>query len=79
MPDIYTQVAGYTASALIILSFLFKKQTTIRTINLIGCVFFVIYGFQLNRAWPIIIPNTVIAVTQIYYLWIFPRKKSKSI
>ena len=70
-----TQFSGYAASVFLITSFLLKDQRKLRFINLIGCVFFVIYGFRLNYAWPIIIPNTIIAFTQVYHLWISPLKK----
>jgi membrane protein YdbS with pleckstrin-like domain len=77
MDEIITQVSGYAASVFLIISFLLKDQKKLRAINLIGCVFFVIYGFRLNHAWPIIIPNAIIAFTQIYHLWIMPLKKEK--
>lgn len=74
MEDILTQVSGYAASVFLIISFLLKDQTKLRAVNLIGCIFFVIYGFRLNQAWPIIIPNGIIALTQVYHLWILPAK-----
>lgn len=65
---------GYFASVCIVLSFLMKKIYHIRLINLIGCLCFVIYGFLYDpKLWPIIIPNAIICVVQIYYL-----SKSKS-
>lgn len=75
MNEILTQVSGYAASVFLIISFLLKDQRKLRAINLIGCILFVIYGFLLNYAWPIIIPNSIIAFTQIYHLWILPFKK----
>jgi hypothetical protein len=75
MAEIITQVSGYAASVFLIISFLLKDQKKLRAINLIGCIFFVIYGFRLNYAWPIIIPNTIIAFTQVYHLWFIPMKK----
>lgn len=70
----FTQISGYAASVFLIISFLLKDQKKLRLVNLIGCVFFVIYGFLLGNAWPIIIPNAIIACTQIYHLWIRPLK-----
>ena len=78
MDNIITQISGYAASFFLIISFLIKDQTKLRMINLIGCVFFVIYGFRLNYAWPIIIPNSIIAFTQIYYLWVKPIRTENS-
>lgn len=78
MEEVLTQVSGYAASVFLIISFLLKNQKKLRTVNLIGCIFFVIYGFRLNQAWPIIIPNAIIALTQIYHLWIRPIKRDES-
>ena len=78
MDNLITQFSGYAASFFLIISFLIKEQTRLRMVNLIGCIFFVIYGFRLGYAWPIIIPNTIIALTQVYYLWIKPIKKEDS-
>lgn len=74
MEEILTQVSGYAASVFLI-SFLLKDQKKLRAVNLIGCIFFVIYGFRLDYAWPIIIPNAIIACTQVYHLWTNPIKK----
>ena len=74
MDYIITQVSGYAASVFLIISFLLKDQKKLRFINLIGCVFFVLYGILLDYAWPIIIPNGIIALTQVYHLWINPIK-----
>jgi hypothetical protein len=74
MLEILTQISGYAASVFLIISFLLKDQKRLRAINLIGCIFFVIYGFLLDFAWPIIIPNTIIACTQVYHIWIKPTK-----
>lgn len=79
MDDILTQISGYAASIFLIISFLLKNQRQLRTVNMIGCIFFVIYGFLLGYAWPIIIPNAIIVFTQIYHLWIRPKnEKMKS-
>jgi hypothetical protein len=78
MDNLITQISGYAASFFLIISFLIKDQVKLRAVNLIGCIFFVIYGFRLDYAWPIIIPNAIIAFTQIYYLWIKPIPKEES-
>lgn len=74
MENILTQISGYAASFFLIISFLLKDQKQLRAVNLIGCIFFVIYGFRLDYAWPIIIPNAIIAITQVYHLWVKPIK-----
>lgn len=62
---------GYTASVFIVLSFVFKNIRTIRVINLLGCICFVIYGLFIGEEplLPIIIPNAILSVVQIYFLW----------
>lgn len=62
---------GYLASVFIVLSFIVRSISLIRLINLLGCICFVIYGaFSKEILWPVIIPNTVICLVQVYYLWI---------
>ena len=58
---------GYTASFFVLLSFLMKKMTYLRMVNLVGCGFFIWYGILLN-SWPIIITNGAIVLVNIYYL-----------
>ncbi|MDO4880165.1 MAG: uroporphyrinogen decarboxylase [Capnocytophaga sp.] len=63
------QYIGYLASVFIILSFIVKDLKTLRIINLIGCVCFVIYGLlNTELLLPVIIPNAIICVVQIYHL-----------
>ncbi|MFC2652736.1 MAG: uroporphyrinogen decarboxylase [Capnocytophaga gingivalis] len=65
------QYIGYFASACIVLSFLMKNIQHIRLINLVGCLCFVIYGLMNTpQLWPVIIPNALICMVQVYYLWI---------
>ncbi|MGP1501667.1 uroporphyrinogen decarboxylase [Bergeyella cardium] len=61
---------GYTASIFIVLSFVFKNITTIRIINMIGCMCFVVYGFYSGDKpfYPVIIPNAILSVVQIFFL-----------
>lgn len=66
----WIEIIGYTASFFIVMSFILKNIKHIRIVNLIGCIFFVIYGTMLGMLWPIIIPNAVICLVQIYYLFI---------
>jgi len=66
---------GYLASFFIVGGFLLKDLRTIRIINLFGCICFVIYGIFLRdyrdySQWllPVIIPNAILALVQLYYL-----------
>ena len=66
---------GYAASVFIVLSFILKDLKKVRIVNLVGCIFFVIYGVYSGMLWPIIIPNAVLSFIQIYYL---VKKDSKT-
>ena len=70
-----TTYVGYSASLFIVLSFILKDVRKIRVVNMIGCICFVIYGIFLNdyrdlNQWllPVIIPNAILALVQVYYL-----------
>jgi uncharacterized protein with PQ loop repeat len=70
-----TELVGYLASLLLIVSFLMKSMRTLRLVNSLGCIAFVIYGFLLQTSWPVIITNMFILGANIYYLYL--RKKSE--
>ncbi|HAH55436.1 MAG TPA: uroporphyrinogen decarboxylase [Flavobacterium sp.] len=63
-----TEWIGYLASLVLMISFLMKNINTLRIINSIGALLFVIYGFMLAISWPIIISNTFILGVNSYYL-----------
>ena len=63
-----TEWVGYLAMAFLVISFLPTQLNQVRILNLIGCIFFVIYGYLLGWRWPIIISNGLIAIIQLYHL-----------
>lgn len=63
-----TEWVGYLASLILMISFLMKNINTLRIINSIGAVLFVVYGIMLAISWPIIITNIFILGVNIYYL-----------
>ncbi len=63
-----TDFVGYLASAVLMISFLMKNIHTLRIINSIGALLFVVYGILLATSWPIIITNTFILGVNVYYL-----------
>jgi hypothetical protein len=70
---------GYFAAALVVLSFVVgSKVRTIRFINMLGAIAFLIYGFLLDVNLPIIIPNAFITCIQFYYLFIKKEAKEQS-
>ncbi|HPW88423.1 MAG TPA: uroporphyrinogen decarboxylase [Kaistella chaponensis] len=66
-PEI-TDFVGYGASFFVVLSFVMKDIKSLRIVNLIGCILFVLYGIFSDYLWPIIIPNGVLCFIQIYNL-----------
>jgi len=77
----WAEIAGYLASLFIVLSFVFKGVKTIRIINFIGCGFFVVYGLFVSDAgvlWPIIIPNGILCLVHVYYLFIKKTKEEET-
>ena len=76
MDNILTDIFGYIAMTLLVVSFIPKKMTVVRTVNLIACTFFVVYGFLLS-AWPIIISNIAVCAVQIYHLF-FAKNKANA-
>lgn len=63
-----TEWVGYMASVALIISFMMKDVNTLRIINSIGAILFIIYGYMLHTSWPIIITNVFILLLNIYYL-----------
>ncbi len=68
------EIIGYLASFMVAISFLFKDLKVIRWVNLVGCMFFVIYGYYI-QSWPVIGTNVFIVLVQIYYLFIAPQRQ----
>jgi len=64
-----TEWVGYLASVALIISFMMKNVRTLRIINSMGAILFVIYGVMLAISWPIIITNVFILLANIYYLY----------
>lgn len=76
MPS-YVEFIGYAASLFVLLSFVMKKIGTLRTVNIIGCSFFIAYGLLIDSL-PIIITNVAIVIVNGFYLIKYLRSdKSK--
>ncbi|HLT21932.1 MAG TPA: hypothetical protein VKZ84_00745 [Bacteriovoracaceae bacterium] len=63
-----TDMMGYLASILLMISFTLKNIKTLRIVNTLGCTCFVIYGLMLSTAWPIVITNGFIVLVNLYHL-----------
>jgi len=65
-----TEYVGYLASIMVLISFTMKDVKKLRTVNMIGCLLFVAYGFlmpTLRIGLPIIITNVAIFCINFYY------------
>jgi uncharacterized protein with PQ loop repeat len=72
--DFSVETVGFIAMLLLVISFIPQKLGLIRIINMIGCIFFVLYGILLGWKWPIIISNGLIACIQFYHLSLTNKK-----
>ena len=61
-----TDVLGYTAMGLSILSFTLQKQRFIRITNLIACLTWVWYGYMINNN-PTIIVNILVCLVHVFW------------
>jgi uncharacterized protein with PQ loop repeat len=64
----FTEWVGYLASLVLIISFMMKNVNTLRIVNSVGALLFVVYGIMLTISWPIIITNSFILILNVYYL-----------
>ncbi|XOV66039.1 MAG: YgjV family protein [Fluviicola sp.] len=69
------EIIGYLASLFVLLSFVMKKIAVLRTVNIVGCSFFIAYGILIDSV-PIIITNVAIVLVNSYYLIQYYRKSN---
>ena len=62
-----TEVVGYVASALVVLSLAMTSVVRLRVISLVGSVVFVVYGGLIGSV-PIVITNVAIAALNLWFL-----------
>lgn len=62
-----TELIGYLASALIVVSLAMRSVVRLRTISLVGSVTFVVYGLLIG-SWPVVVSNAIIAGINVWYL-----------
>lgn len=61
------EILGTIASLFVFVSFIFNDEKTMRLINIIGCVLFVIYGIIII-SWSVILVNGGLIILHIYKL-----------
>lgn len=62
-----TEYIGYLASLTVLIAFLMKNIQTLRIVNSVGCLLFIVYGAMLPSA-PVIVTNAAIVLINVYYL-----------
>lgn len=72
---IAVDVIGYVASAIVLISFLFKNIKVVRIVNIIGAIFFVVYGLLLPT-YPTMIMNLALIGVHCYYLHALSKQKN---
>ena len=70
------EIIGIVATLFVLLSFLMKKIELVRIINIIGAIFFVVYGVLIG-AFSTWLLNAILIVIHIVYLTIHLIKKKK--
>jgi uncharacterized protein with PQ loop repeat len=63
------ELVGMVATALVLVSFLFKKQSVTRAINMAGAALFVVYGICIASP-SVWVMNGALILVHIYYLFI---------
>ncbi|MCH4823394.1 YgjV family protein [Gramella lutea] len=72
-----TEWIGYLASFFVGISFFMRNIITLRYVNSVGCLFFIVYGFLLD-SWPVIITNFVIVSVNFFYLFINKKNTAEA-
>jgi hypothetical protein len=67
-PQLLYELIGYAASVLVAISLMMRSILRLRILNLVGAVFFTIYGL-LIRSYPIAGVNFFILLVNLYYLY----------
>jgi len=63
----FSETIGYVASIFVGLSLLMADIKKLRYINGLGCLLFVIYGWQLG-AYPVVIMNSFCILVNLYHI-----------
>lgn len=74
----WLEIVGFIATTLVFISFLPKKIKLIRWLNLVGSMFFVVYGFGIGAFWTGFM-NACLIFVQIYHLVkIYKKEKEQN-
>ncbi|KXK15226.1 MAG: hypothetical protein UZ14_CFX002000667 [Chloroflexi bacterium OLB14] len=62
------ELIGYAGSVLVAISLMMKSLVRLRVINMIGAIFFILYGLLIG-AFPVAFLNSLILCVNLYNLW----------
>ncbi len=68
-----TEILGWVATALVLLSFTIQDMRRLRLVNLLGCILWIVYGFILMIK-PVIFVNMSILIIHSY--WLIKNKRA---
>lgn len=71
------EIIGLTATTFVLLSFLMREVKSIRIVNIIGAVCFVIYGMLINSLSTWIMNGVLIVIHVIYLVKIYKSESEK--
>ena len=64
----FTEIIGYLASIVVLISFVMKEVKRLRMVNIAGCLLFTFYGVLLDFSIPLIATNLAIVFINVVYL-----------
>jgi hypothetical protein len=71
------ETIGFVATGITLSSFLFSNMVQLRTVNLVGCLWWIAYALALPKiVYPILVVNTIIMA--IHSVWLTKHYYNKS-
>jgi hypothetical protein len=64
----YMELMAYSASLIVLISFMVKDVILLRLLNTIGCLLFVIYSIYHER-YPLIFLNLMVIIVNLVYIY----------
>lgn len=74
----WIEIIGLIATLLVFISFLPKNVLFIRVVNLLGSVFFVIYGFNIGAIWTGVLNSVLLLVHSYHIVKILKERKDNA-
>lgn len=74
-PFSWTELVGYLASALVVISLMMARLLWLRIVNLVGAATFTLYGALIGSP-PVMLTNGAIVLIDIWYLWRMTRTET---